>query len=484
MRILILLLVTLLCHRALAKDDGYLDDNSMKLLKNVAESFPDFLQIPYEDVIRFMALHKSGELDFDDNEIDTPTSDIVDYTNTEKNEEKVPQENGDELFGNYIGMPDGSGKQMGQCDKVLANQPNMEWIQGPTNMTTGAMTLIYFMSTECTSCHEVAVKINNIYKKWRHRGLNVVALHSSPKGYPSTHDELTALQAFVKEEGIEYAIAELPAKDGEQPMLRSGLPDWKKAARIPTRLDSLYRYLFDEMEYVVPLAIIYKNCVPLMTDPLEGYHIMSLDRSIASSQDLMLWPYGQLYDDEVQRAGFEDAANDHGMTTEELELAWDGDVASEVGKPASDPYENLKKTAEKAFESQSEPKQRRGRKKKEKHLKGKSAQKEENIDEDDTPKKSKTRRGADPRDDDNAIIHGEGDTDPAASDNEGDKDNTDPFSVFDDDDDFDQSSRKSGAMRRKDRLKRKHQEKEEEEEQKEAPRRRGGLPRRGHSSMV
>ena len=55
-----------------------------------------------------------------------------------------------------------------------------EWIQGnETTMTTGSMTLMFFISHSCHICHDVAIKFNVLYKEYRHRGLNVVAFHSS-----------------------------------------------------------------------------------------------------------------------------------------------------------------------------------------------------------------------------------------------------------------------------------------------------------------
>ena len=577
-----------------------LDPASLTLLQRVVKDHPGFLDIPYEDIVRFMALEKAGVKTLhgvgaagkeaiggdggagmgiadssshvqggkpvaggpkaksaarsspgvdpaklessnkkrkggdDDEEIvvqrassgkgkteakkesKTKKSKEQEIAQQKKKQEQEKQEREIDTDvlptdGSFVGMPLGSGNQFGQCDKVLSNQADLQWIQGSTNMTTGAMTLIYFMAQECTSCHEVAVKINNIYKQWRHRGLNVVAIHSSPKGYASTEEDMDSLREFIQQEGIEFAVADLAAKDGEQPMLRSGLPDWKRAARLPTKLDSFYRYLFDEMEYVVPLAMIYKNCVPLMSDPLEGYHIMALDRSIASSQDMMLWPYGQLSDDTVQLAGFEDAANAHGMSKEELELEWDGDVAAESGALASDPYEKLKKEMKEAAnersgkagadraaaEAASKGKRtRKGRQKKEKHRKieettttGRSG--------DSGSGKSKSRQaatGIDPRDDDSAIIYGVSDDyDDSDTDQADEGSDRDDFPVFDQDEAEEEEGRSrgsgSGASSRKQRLAAKknafaEEEEEEEEEEEAVPRRKGGLKRRRGGSFV
>ena len=497
--------VLLLVAFALAIVNGYteINETSLKLLKSIVREHRAFLDIPYEDVIRFMALEKAADDNAsdsgneNDNEGEAPSildsssriDDVIDDVveevlakEKEKEKDSVSSKSKSKRKRGFVGLPAGSGHQKGKCDKVLSAQSNLEWIHGSTNMTTGAMTLIYFLSQDCTSCHEVAIKINNIYKEWRHRGLNVVAIHSSPKGFAATHEDTESLLQFVKEEGIEFAIANLPAKNGQQPMLRSGLPDWKKAARIPTTKGSFYNYLYDEMEYVVPLAIIYKNCVPLMADPLDGYHIMALDRSIAASQDMMLWPYGQLYDDEVQHATFEDAASSHGVAPEELELEWESE-----GDGSVDPYAKMKPKQPDHIAGgttggdvgSSSPRSttiKRGRRRKTTSSRRTSIG--SSSDHNQAESSSRGRMSAsegerqrrsqknDPRDDESAIIHGLDDSDSDSdNDNDTDNDSTEEDMAskilngdVDIDNDNDNGSgsgsdqRLSGAARRKSRL--------------------------------
>jgi len=368
--LLLALLGAILLHDSLAiSSDQYSDKQSLALLQQITKAYPNFIDLPYEDVVRYLALTRAelGITEVPPAKTETksiqkqPEEDEQDKQDEMEAEEKAaahvlaqaqaaaaalaqaeqaavlkakkeaglfPQK---KAMVEFVGMPEGAGRQRGSCDKILNNTPNVRWIHGKSNMQTGAMTLLLFMSQQCISCHDVAIKINSIYKTWRNRGLNVLAIHSSPKGYASSEEDINLLKAFIEEEGIEFAIVDVASKEGQQPVLKStGLPDWKRAARTPTGAASLYRYMFDEMEYAVPLAIIYKNCVPLMSDPLDGYHIMALDRSIAASEELMLWPFGLVSDDAIQETGFQEAASQHGVAPEELEWQWDGDKDKEA----------------------------------------------------------------------------------------------------------------------------------------------------------
>lgn len=67
--------------------------------------------------------------------------------------------------------------QKGECSLGEVN----EWLQGETTIKSGAMTLLLFVSQSCQVCHEVLPKIDRMYRRYKHRGLNVVGIHSSPK---------------------------------------------------------------------------------------------------------------------------------------------------------------------------------------------------------------------------------------------------------------------------------------------------------------
>ena len=58
-----------------------------------------------------------------------------------------------------------------------------EWIQGETTLDAGALTMVFFFSQSCHICHDVAPNLNKMYKKLRGRGLQIIGVHSTPKGY-------------------------------------------------------------------------------------------------------------------------------------------------------------------------------------------------------------------------------------------------------------------------------------------------------------
>ena len=100
---------------------------------------------------------------------------------------------------------------------------------------------------------------------------------------------------------VSFPIVDMTFKSGLMPIdEQTGYPNWKAAAKQPVKKASLYRRLFDDMEFVTPLAYIMKNCQPLMEQPLDSYSILSLDASLARAaaaseagegpEAAMLWP--------------------------------------------------------------------------------------------------------------------------------------------------------------------------------------------------
>lgn len=441
----IMLLLGLACLHDHIYAIEYADKRSQELLRRIVQTYPSFLDVPYEDIIRFLAITRAelglagadpvDTIEIADEREDRTVPRIVQeesklgisgdseaeaaallLTQAKVAAAALAQAEQDALAkaqktemsptrgpAKFIGMPEGAGFQRGSCDRILNSTTGIRWIHGKSNMQTGAMTLVLFMSQQCAACHDVAIKINSIYKQWRHRGLNVLALHASPKGFSSSEDDIEQLKAFIEREGIEFAIADLASKDGTQPVLKaSGLPDWKRAAAVPTTKSSLYRYLFDDLEYAVPVSIIYKNCVPLMAEPLDGYFIMGLDRSIAASQELMLWPFGHISDDDVQLAGFKDAAMSHGLTPEELEWEWEGSGVEDSGEDI-EPDHNAA-----SGKSVHAPVRRRGRKRRGTAPSATASAREGEQDEAAKRNDGIGKKRFDPRDDRSGIIDGDG----------------------------------------------------------------------------
>ena len=198
---------------------------SEQVMEKVIAEFPELLEIDVEDIVKFL---------------DTKTGGWNGRGSV-----------GAELTTHFVGMPEGSGQQRGACNKLLSEYEKMNWIQGRSDLTAGSMTLVYYMSQSCISCHDVAIKLNKMYKEWRHRGLNILAIHSSPKGYSSSDDDILSLREFIKKEKIEFAIVDMPSKAGKQPTLSSGLPDWKKAGK--------FRFRFIEGGYIMVMSFFMRS---------------------------------------------------------------------------------------------------------------------------------------------------------------------------------------------------------------------------------
>ena len=180
------------------------------------------------------------------------------------------------------------GLQQGTCE--LGEDETNEWLQGHSTMRSGAMTLFLFISQSCDVCHEVIPKIDRLYRLYRHLGLNVIGVHSAVKGHRSSAAERNGIVEFFQAEHISFPLVDMTFKAGPQPYDELGRPDWRAAASKPVKPGSLYARLFDDMEFVTPLAFIVKNCLPLMEHPLDTYSILALDLSIERAAETMLWP--------------------------------------------------------------------------------------------------------------------------------------------------------------------------------------------------
>jgi FAD-linked sulfhydryl oxidase len=195
--------------------------------------------------------------------------------------------------GLFVPVPTSGRQQTGVCASFL-NQSNVnEWIQGNSStvsLVSGSVTVIFFMSQTCHVCHDVAPKLNKLYRTFRHRGLNLIAVHASPKGYQSTPQDKDGLRQFILEEQLEFPIVDVHAKVGKQPVLSDGTPDWEAAGTSKVKKNSFFRKIFsNQPEYYVPIATVWKDCSPIIQDPVSGYDIMGLYDTIELNAEQLLW---------------------------------------------------------------------------------------------------------------------------------------------------------------------------------------------------
>jgi hypothetical protein len=141
--------------------DGTTTEWSSDLLKTIANEYPDLLRISPEEFARFITTDISARKEETQRQAQT------------QDQDRDQEDRNHRPLTKFVGMPAGSGRQRGSCDKILKAETGARWIHGATSLQDGAMTLLFFMSQQCVSCHDVAVKLNKVYAEWRHRGLNV-----------------------------------------------------------------------------------------------------------------------------------------------------------------------------------------------------------------------------------------------------------------------------------------------------------------------
>ncbi len=151
------------------------------------------------------------------------------------------------VSGGYVPIGDGGGKKQ-TCPESWSITGVDEWIQGETTLDAGALTMVFFFSQRyaplalsrtrcglhqsgpvyaplapvrrpphaavlidrcsCHICHDVAPNLQKMYKKLRSRGLQIVAVHSTPKGYKAKDKDVAALKEWVDEAGLEFSIVD------------------------------------------------------------------------------------------------------------------------------------------------------------------------------------------------------------------------------------------------------------------------------------
>lgn len=222
----------------------------------------------------------------------------------------------------YEPLPAKSERQHGRCDEVFVatKGEQFRWIQGQVNLTSGATTFFLHFSYSCDGCIDVLKKANEMYQGLRSRGLNVVGIYSNPVGYLPSTEEDRELRELLREHKIAFPVVSLGSKRGPPPLLRNGLVDVKRAKKSPTAPESLYRWLYGDLGFVVPIAVIYKNCLALQENPSVGYTIMALKGSVEKSRDDLLWPPGALRDSQEQEERFHNTLLEFGIGEQELGL--------------------------------------------------------------------------------------------------------------------------------------------------------------------
>jgi thiol-disulfide isomerase/thioredoxin len=89
----------------------------------------------------------------------------------------------------------------------------------------GKVVLAIVTGTWCPNCHDEAQYLVQLYKKYRDKGLEIVALDFEE---PEQQDDLARVRAFVKQYGVEYTylIAGAPAEMGEKVPQAVNLNTW------------------------------------------------------------------------------------------------------------------------------------------------------------------------------------------------------------------------------------------------------------------
>lgn len=297
----------------------------------------------------------------------------------ERNKSKR-KKNKERMSNYYEPLPVSGGRQHGRCDEVLVSTKGEQfrWIQGEgVNLTSGATTFFLHFSHSCDGCVDVIRKANEMYQGLRGRGLNIIGVFSNPVGYLPTTEEDRELFGILREHKISFPVVALGSKRGPPPLLRNGLIDIKRAKKMPTAPESLYRWLYGDLDFVVPIAVIYKNCLALQENPSVGYAIMALKGSVEKSRDDLLWPAGVVKDSQEQEERFQNTLLEFGIREDELGLALTEEEARSLDGEGEDDDEDS--VEDEGFEQSKV--RRRGRRAREGRRR--SQDKDEDEDEDD-----------------------------------------------------------------------------------------------------
>jgi hypothetical protein len=182
-----------------------------------------------------------------------------------------------------------------------------EWIQGETSLDAGSLTILFYMSTSCSVCHEVAPYMSMMHSILNFRGLQVIAIHSAPKGHSESPEQVQNYKEWISINNASFSAVDSHSKPGDQPMKEGCVPseenkhdcrDMEAAALMETDPESLWNKVatpnddtpsgWAAQPYGVPTVFVLKNC-ELITQT-GGYQTRELDQSLGPYFDRLLWP--------------------------------------------------------------------------------------------------------------------------------------------------------------------------------------------------
>ena len=87
--------------------------------------------------------------------------------------------------------------------------------------------MLFFFSQSCHICHDVAPTLSKLHTMYKNRGLQVVGIHATPKGFKEPPTKITALREFIDTKQLSFSIVDTHSKEGDQPTTANGEPDYK-----------------------------------------------------------------------------------------------------------------------------------------------------------------------------------------------------------------------------------------------------------------
>jgi peroxiredoxin len=195
------------------------------------------------------------------------------------------------------------------------------WVQGETAPDAGALTLFFFFcaddTKECKIGRTMSAYLDKLYKKFKHRGLQVVGIHSDFTGYRATgkepHNDLDELKLLIDKRKLSFPIADTHSKDGKSKTVEEiramSAKDYQHHSQGSLLQDSLwakinipYGHLIPdareghagEMEkYTTPYLVAMKDCKRIAvaggSPGLEG-QMQDIEGALKPHWDVLLWP--------------------------------------------------------------------------------------------------------------------------------------------------------------------------------------------------
>lgn len=135
------------------------------------------------------------------------------------------------------------GPELAVIGKPAGKLSATKWLQGNAKMDDGSVTLLVFWEKWCPHCRREMPVLEQVYVKYKDRGLNLVGITKGSRGIPDDQ-----IKAFIKEQKVTYpngkdGLGELSARFGVRGvpaavMIRDGEVVWRGH---PARLtESMY----------------------------------------------------------------------------------------------------------------------------------------------------------------------------------------------------------------------------------------------------